>query len=146
MLYRSATPCFHERKNQLQGLEVEQTRRDVEIHVEKDIRDIINKYSLQQSIFLIRLLHDQWLRLRTIEKLPVVYCPLIKLCNSFNPFDSILNDSLGFIANMWIKFPWHFPDISLTFPWLLVKNTLFHIFTISAKELSSLVIRKGGIW
>ena len=56
-----------------------------------------------------------------------------------------MKQSTGLIPNRWIQIPWLFPDYSLTFPWLVVKNPQLSPdshFTYLQKEVKKMELNR----
>ena len=81
-------PAFTKGKNQLSGIEIEQTRHiaNVRIHVERVIGNIRQKYSIlgcTQPIDFVSSTET----VTTLDKIVCVTCALINMCDSVVPFD-----------------------------------------------------------
>ncbi len=83
-------PAFTKGKPQLSGIEVEQTRRiaNVRIHVERVIGNIRQKFTMlssSQPIEFITITSQS--SVTTLDKIVLVSCALINICNSVIPFE-----------------------------------------------------------
>lgn len=86
---RVTMPSFTKGKKQLTGIEVEQTRRiaNVRIHVERIIGLIRQKYSLLRDTIPIDYVHSTSNSTPLLDKIVVVCCALINLCESVIPYE-----------------------------------------------------------
>jgi hypothetical protein len=80
-------PAFTKGKNQLSGIDVEQTRQiaNIRIHVERVIGNLRQKFSLLSSTIPIDLVRDE--EVTTLDKIVHVACGLINISDSVVPFD-----------------------------------------------------------
>ena len=83
------TPAFTLGRNQLTGIEVEQTRRiaNIRIHVERVIGNIRKKYSILSATQPIQFLMSSDESRCLLDKIVHVCCALINMCDSVVPFD-----------------------------------------------------------
>jgi hypothetical protein len=81
-------PAFTEGKAQLSGIEVEQTGRiaNIRIHVARVFGNIRHKCLMLSSTIPIDFVGESE-TVTTLDKIVVVACALINMCNSFVPFD-----------------------------------------------------------
>ena len=82
-------PASTKGKKQLTGIEVEQTRRiaNVRIHVERVIGLIRQKYTFLTGIQPIDFLISRGDGIPMLDKVVLVCCALVDLCDSVVPFD-----------------------------------------------------------
>ena len=83
------TLAFTLGRNQLTGIEVEQTRRiaNIRIHVERVIGNIRKKYSILSATQPIQFLMSSDESKCLLDKIVHVCCALINMCDSVVPFD-----------------------------------------------------------
>ena len=83
-------PAFTKGKPQLSGIEVEQTRQiaHVRIHVERVIGNIRQKYTMLSATQPIEFVNaEREDMVATLDKIVLVSCSLINICNSVVPFE-----------------------------------------------------------
>ena len=80
-------PAFTKGKNQLSGIEIEQTWHiaNVHIHVEHVIGNIRQKYSILVCTQYIDFISSE--TITTLDKIVCARCALINMCDSVVPFD-----------------------------------------------------------
>ena len=84
---RLKIPAFTKVKKQLEGITVEQTRNiaNVRIHVERVIGNVHNKYSILSATQPIDFVVSS--NVTTLDKIVLVSCALVNMCDSVVPFD-----------------------------------------------------------
>ena len=83
---RDRIPSFTKGRKQLTGIEVEQTQHiaNVRIHVERGIGVPRQKYTFLSKRQLIDFLEDG---IPLLDKIVIVCCALVKMCNSMVPLE-----------------------------------------------------------
>ena len=86
---RLEIPAFTKGKKQLEGIAVEQTRNiaNVRIHVERVIGNIRNKYSMLSCTQPIDFVISSDGTNTTLDKIVLVSCALVNICESVVPFE-----------------------------------------------------------
>ena len=86
---RLEIPAFTKGKKQLEGIAVEQTRNlaNVRIHVERVIGNVRKKYSMLSCTQLIDFVISSDGTKTTLDKIVLVSCALVNICESVVPFE-----------------------------------------------------------